>query len=96
MLERTVRVQRSEHSLDSSSDFDIFLDLAAALAIVLTLPGRTISTIKLPPLITRLNFDSAQSKKDHYYDKLLERLNSCTTLSCSQKGINGAVKRAVS
>lgn len=99
MLKRTVRVQRSEVSPDSSSAFDILVDFcmsegitkecaAAALAIVLTLPGDTVSTIKLPPLITRLNSNSARGEKDHYYDKLFECLNSCITLSCSQEGID--------
>lgn len=44
--------------------------------------------MKLPPLITQLNSNSARGKKDRYYDKLFDCLNSCITLSCSQKGID--------
>lgn len=99
MLKCTVRVQLPEVSPDSSSAFNILVDFcisegitkectAGTLAIVLTLPGHTISTIKLPPLVTPLNSNSARGEKDHYYDKLLECLNSCISLSCSRNGIN--------
>lgn len=70
MLSCTVRVQGAEASPDSSSVFDILVDFCtseginketapAALATALTFPGHTVSAIKLPPLITQLNHNSA-------------------------------------
>ena len=55
----------------------------AALAIVLTLPERTDSPLRLPCLTTSLNLGSAQGHKDDRYDKLFDCLSSCITLSCS-------------
>lgn len=63
-------------------------ECVAALAIVLTLPGRTDSPLRLPCLRTSLNLGSAQGHKDDRYDKLFDCLSSCITLSCSAEGID--------
>lgn len=63
-------------------------ECVAALAIVLTLPERTDTPLRLPCLTTSLNLGSAQGHKDDRYDKLFGCLSSCITLSCSAEGID--------
>lgn len=58
------------------------------LIIVLMLFECTDFSLRLSCLMTFLNLSSAQDHKDDYYNKLIDCLSSCITLSCSVKGID--------
>lgn len=64
------------------------MECVAALAIVLTLPTRTGTPLRLPCLTTSPNLGLAQGQKNDRYKKLFDCLSSCITLSCSTEGID--------